>query len=223
MNAAPTSGLFIDLDGTLADSLGVMRAVYGRFLANHGRPASDAEFDSLNGPPLARVVERLTAAHGLDGDPEDLLAEYGRLIDQSYGAVPPTPGVRALLEAARGPSWIVGVVTSNDQARTRGWLDSTGLSDLVDVLVTGGEAANGKPDPDPYLLALERGRCEPSRSVAVEDSPDGARAALAAGLTTFAYDTDPQGAPAWPQGVHPVTDLAQVTSWIADRQPEGSS
>jgi len=212
------AGLFLDLDGTLADSLGVMRGVYQRFLEKHSRLASDAEFAALNGPPLSVVIKRLAAAHDLEGTPEGLVAEYGRLIDESYDAVSPSPGAEKLLEMARGNGWVVGVVTSNDGRRTRQWLDRTGLKNLVDVLVVGEDVTNGKPAPDPYLLALKRGRCLASHSIAVEDSAEGAEAAVAAGLRTFGYAGDPERPFTWPDGVDPITGLAQITSLVAGPQ-----
>src|SRR5688572_8005467 len=57
--------LLLDFDGTLADSLGVMRSVYDQFLLSHDKEPSDAEFESLNGPPLFEVVRRLKCTHGL--------------------------------------------------------------------------------------------------------------------------------------------------------------
>jgi HAD superfamily hydrolase (TIGR01509 family) len=44
-----------------------------------------------------------------------------------------------------------------------------------------------KPKPDVYLRAMSQLAAEPTRSFAVEDSLTGASAALAAGLTTFAF------------------------------------
>jgi phosphoglycolate phosphatase-like HAD superfamily hydrolase len=38
-------GLFVDLDGTLADSLGLLRKVYFRFMEKFGRKGSDSEFN----------------------------------------------------------------------------------------------------------------------------------------------------------------------------------
>jgi phosphoglycolate phosphatase-like HAD superfamily hydrolase len=64
------AGLFLDLDGTLADSLSLMRANYDRLLARHDRQGSDAEFDRMNGPPLSLVSQELIRAHGLKTTPE---------------------------------------------------------------------------------------------------------------------------------------------------------
>jgi beta-phosphoglucomutase-like phosphatase (HAD superfamily) len=42
-------GMFLDMDGTLADSVSVLRRVYFRFLEKSGCVGSDTEFDALNG------------------------------------------------------------------------------------------------------------------------------------------------------------------------------
>jgi beta-phosphoglucomutase-like phosphatase (HAD superfamily) len=48
----------------------------------------------------------------------------------------------------------------------------------------------GKPDPEPYLVALSRCDCRPDCSIAVEDSDTGIAAASAACIPTFAYRPD---------------------------------
>lgn len=47
--------------------------------------------------------------------------------------------------------------------------------------VVGDEVAEGKPHPEPYLLAAEKLGVNPRDCLAIEDSPTGARSALAAG------------------------------------------
>lgn len=58
----------------------------------------------------------------------------------------------------------------------------TGLSDYFSVLTTGDMVEHSKPRPDIYLLACERLGVEPGQAYAIEDSPNGIRAAHAAGL-----------------------------------------
>ena len=177
--------IFFDLDGTLADSLAVMRHAYSRFLGSFHVQGTDDEFASLNGPPLAEIVRRLAAAHGIAGDPEELETRYGEIIDEAYEFVAPAPGAAQCLEKAKELGCVVGIVTSNSNLRTRRWLDSAGFSRWVDVVVSGDDVRHGKPDPEGYVLATRRAGCPPSRILAIEDSRQGARAALAAGLKTF--------------------------------------
>lgn len=49
------------------------------------------------------------------------------------------------------------------------------------TIVTGDDVANGKPHPEPYLIAAATLGVEPSRCIAIEDSPTGIRSAVAAG------------------------------------------
>jgi len=211
--------LFLDLDGTLADSLHVMRAAYAEFLGRFGRPADDSEFASLNGPPLPEVVRRLQAAHGLPGDLDRLVAVYQSIVDDVYAGVAPTAGAPELLAAAKRAGWVVGVVTSSSAARTRQWLARTGLH--VDFVVAGEDTPRGKPHADPYLLALQRAERAAAAAVAVEDSPQGVAAALAAGIATYAYQ--PAGAPEWlwPAGTKQLSRLTELIPHLtqAARRP----
>lgn len=206
--------LLLDLDGTLADSLGVMKTVYRRFMQGEGRAPTDAEFDRLNGPPLAEGVRILKYIHGLAAPLAELLARYQTLIEEVYGTVPPSAGAHALLEVAKARGLTVGVVTSNGEARTRAWLAQAGLDGLVDVVVGSEAVARGKPAPGPYLVALKQLDRAPEAARAVEDSPLGAAAARAAGIPTFALLHDPKKTSGWPAGVTFVTSLADVQKRI---------
>jgi HAD superfamily hydrolase (TIGR01509 family) len=203
-------GLLLDLDGTLADSLGVMWTAYAAFLADHGHTPTQAEFDRLNGPPLAEVVAILCRDHAIPGDPAALLERYGAALDTAFAAVRPMPGARDLLVAARAAGWATAVVTSNARPRVASWLEAE-LPGLVDVLVTAQDCSRGKPFPDPYLKALELTGAAAAASLAVEDSPHGAQAALAAGVAVCGL-LPPGGHEArlWPAGVRRVAALAEI-------------
>jgi len=211
----PPHCLLLDLDGTLADSLHAMRAAYAAFLCRFGKPASDGEFASLNGPPLAEVVRRLQQTHHLPGRLEELIAAYQSVIDAVYADVPAMPGARELLSAVRVQGWKVGVVTSNSGRRARQWLERTGLGPLVDFIVAGEDAPRGKPYPDPYLLALARSGCGRESAIAVEDSPQGVAAALAAGLITYALQPADASESSWPKEAGRLARLEDLIPLLA--------
>ena len=176
-------GLFLDFDGTLADSLPALRHAYADFLQACGRTGSDAEFDTLNGPPLPVIVRTLKAAHGLDGDEPALLALYRAKIAEAGPLARPAPGAAAVLARAAERGWTAAVVTSGARAPTEALLRRFGLS--VALVVGGEDAPPGKPDPAPYRLALQRTGCAAEASLAVEDSFGGASSAVGAGLPTW--------------------------------------
>ncbi|MFH1057824.1 MAG: HAD family phosphatase [Pseudomonadota bacterium] len=183
---ARVRGLFLDLDGTLADSMPVMRQVYFDFLARLGRAGSAAEFDSVVGITLLQTVKVLKGAHGLEQDPLDLLRFYNSLVDGVYIThAAPTPGARALLLAARAAGVYSAVVTSAIRPVAAGWLAHNGLDALVAAIVAAEDVAYGKPDPEPYSKALGLAGIAAHEGLAVEDSSTGARAAMAAGIPTW--------------------------------------
>lgn len=58
-------------------------------------------------------------------------------------------------------------------------------------IVTSFNVKRGKPYPDPYLLALERGGFTPREAIVVENAPLGVKAGVAAGMFTIAANTGP--------------------------------
>lgn len=186
MTTRRVRGIFLDLDGTLADSMPVMRQVYFDFMARLGLAGSDAEFDSVVGVTLLRTVQALKARHGLDQDPLDLLRLYDRLVDAVYVThAAPAPGSRELLAAARRAGVFAAVVTSAARPVAAGWLAHNRLDSLVAAIVAAEDVAVGKPDPEPYLKALALAGVAAAEGLAVEDSATGAAAAIAAGIPTW--------------------------------------
>jgi HAD superfamily hydrolase (TIGR01509 family) len=209
-------GLLVDLDGTLADSLGTMRTAFGCFVTAHCREDSGAEFEKFNGPPLRNIVRQLREEFGLKRSENKLVADYERLLDAIYDEVAPSAGARALLEAANTAEWQVVVVTSNQRARVESWLDKTKLAYLVDRIVCGEDVSTGKPSPEPYRRGLALINADPNDCVGVEDSALGAQAALAAGLRTFGYQPESRPAPHWPRAVIPFSRLDDLAHALFD-------
>ena len=56
-------------------------------------------------------------------------------------------------------------------------------------MVTAFDVKKGKPDPEPYLMALKKGNLTANQAIVVENAPMGVRSAKAAGLLTIAVNT----------------------------------
>lgn len=193
-----SKGLFLDFDGTLADSIAVMRDTYERFLAVHQAAGSEAEFQSLNGPPLAEVVLRLRERHRLALPLDELHRQYQRLLAEAHALIQPSAGARRLLAAAQARAYRVAIVTSADSAAVSTWLARHELKPFVAGVIGGDTVARGKPDPEPYSRALRLLGCEAPHSLAIEDSPIGAAAAVAAGLRTYVLRSSAAPGRTWP-------------------------
>ena len=60
-----------------------------------------------------------------------------------------------------------------------------------ELMVTAFDVKHGKPDPEPYLMGMQKGGLTPEECIVVENAPLGIRAAKAAGIFTIAVNTGP--------------------------------
>jgi HAD superfamily hydrolase (TIGR01509 family) len=91
------------------------------------------------------------------------------------------PGVAAIVPAL-ARRYRLAIVTSSEPgpfARTHA---RTGLLEHFEIVLAQGDYARAKPEPDPYLRAVERLGVAGDRCLVIEDSERGLRAAKAAGL-----------------------------------------
>lgn len=210
MSRPTRRGIFFDLDGALADGSGAMRRAFGEFAAMLGHVASDADFAAVNGAPVPVLVAKLKRDWALAPKLHELIAQYDALMDAQAVELKPTPGAAETVEAAFRHGWKVGLVSARGGARSRAWLARSGLAAFVDVVVGGDEVCLGKPDPEPYLIALTRAGCSREISIAVDAAPLGVRAALAAGLKTFAVAPTENDTTEWSEGVRLIATLDEM-------------
>jgi HAD superfamily hydrolase (TIGR01509 family) len=116
-------------------------------------------------PEVERMRQRRNALYG------EMLAAETLLID----------GVEEVLSALHGKQ-MMAVVTSSRRDHFQLIHERTGLLKYFDFVVAEGDYVRSKPDPEPYLKAIERSGVAPGESVAIEDSVRGLTAARAAGL-----------------------------------------
>jgi beta-phosphoglucomutase len=101
----------------------------------------------------------------------------------------PLGGLLDLLDWADERRLGLAVVTNAPRANLDHTLQVLKIASRFQVLVSSEDVVRGKPDPLPYLTALERLGVTASEAVAFEDSVAGLRAAKAAGLHAFGVMT----------------------------------
>lgn len=144
-----------DIEPAIRDCRGVTRAFIREYF---GREYPDVDFD-----------------------------EFDALCDALYdeiiaGGVPVMAGVTDILHNLRCMGVKTAVATSSARARTVAHLESAGILDLFDSVITGDSIARSKPAPDIYLAAAQVLGVNPVRCIGVEDSHNGVRSAHAAGM-----------------------------------------
>lgn len=102
------------------------------------------------------------------------------------GAMEARPGAAELITALRAEGVATAVATTGTGDWVLPLLDMLFGLDAFDIVVTGSDVTDLKPDPAVYLETLARLDLTPADAVAVEDSANGVQAAVAAGLRCVA-------------------------------------
>jgi sugar-phosphatase len=174
--------ILFDLDGVLVDSQALIEEVWRKW-ASHWGLSGDEVIATVHGV-VARDVVRMFTPH-LDAEAEVKRINKEAQSDDGAGLVA-LPGALDCVHTAGRGRW--AVVTSGDRDTARSRLAAVGLP-IPEFLVTADDITNGKPDPEPYLLAADALSVPASRCVVVEDSPAGVTAGKRAGMTVFAVAT----------------------------------
>lgn len=174
-----------DMDGLLLDTERVYFDCFRTALTILGLPQDDNLFRRLVG--TNNVLGRQLLTEGLSG--RVTLEEFETAWDKEIAqrlvdCIPVKPGVRAVAEHLLDQDIPYIIATSTKAEKAHLHLDRAGLGALFPDVVGGDQVAASKPAPDIYLHATARLGHDPATCVAFEDSPNGVRAAHAAGLIT---------------------------------------
>lgn len=179
--------LLIDLDGTLADTMGELYQVYLSFLQDHGKVPSDEEYQTLVGPPLTVIVAMMKELHQLPGDHHLLLQEYRSRVEKALAQTPLMAGALDFLQRAFREGYGLVLVTSSPKVLAENFLQRHNLASFFSYIVTCDDVTNGKPHPEPYLLGLRLIDLPAENCLAIEDSVQGMQSAKSAGLQVIPF------------------------------------
>jgi len=197
------SGVVFDLDGVIVDSHPVHKRAWRSFFASVGKEVSDSDLDFI----LEGRRRKDILIHFLGELSDAELQEYGSKKDEFYRmeceTLEPVSGCVELIKRVSNAGLCLGVATSASRARASWTLEELKIAEYFDVVVTGDDVVQSKPDPTIYRLAAQGLCLSPERLVAVEDSVCGVRAAKSAGLRCL--------------GIAAPTKIDELTAAGADR------
>ena len=185
MSAPPLSAVLWDMDGTLVDTEPYWMAAETPLVESFGGTWSHEQALGLVGLGLedsARIFQAAGVRMGVHDIIDHLTDEVMRQL--AVTGVPFRPGAKELLASLRAAGIKTGLVTMSMRRMAHTVVDLIDF-DAFDVVIAGDDATRPKPFPDPYLQACEALGVTPAEVVAIEDSPNGLRSAVASGAAVI--------------------------------------
>lgn len=179
------TGMILDFDGTILDSMRVWLGLAADFLRENGaepRPELDAQL--ANCADLIAGAAWLQKEYGLPLSSEETLHGLLDMLNRRYLACKLKPGAEEFLREAGRRGYRLAIGTASDRGAVETILAKHGLLQLFGAILTTGETGLDKKDPAFYLAALERLGTRPGDTWLFDDAPFCLEAARACGIRT---------------------------------------
>jgi HAD superfamily hydrolase (TIGR01509 family) len=177
--------LIFDFDGLILDTETPEVKIWQDLYARHGQEFPlDEWVRTVVGSTVANLdpVGKLAQLTGLPLDQQALHEQAWRTRLEWQASLQPLPGVADYLDSARRLGLRLAVASSSPHDWVDGYLRRLEFFDLFDAIICREDAPRIKPAPDLFLAALTALHVRAGQALAFEDSPNGVRAAQAAGL-----------------------------------------
>jgi pyrophosphatase PpaX len=173
--------LLFDLDGTLIDSLPVIRQTFEHVYKEMGLPWEAEQIMETVGLPLIEVCRRFGGER--QQEMFDRYLHYQEAIhDQQIRGF---PGAAECLAELKRKNYSLGVVTAKRRRLALRGLRLSGMADFFSVVVAMEDTTRHKPDPEPVLKAMAELNADPLFTVFIGDSPFDIAAGKNAGVKTI--------------------------------------
>jgi HAD superfamily hydrolase (TIGR01509 family) len=174
-------GIVFDMDGLLLNTEALRMQALDDCARELGASIRTDLFAALIGGATQSAREKLEV-HLREDLPADFWKLYRRFAEARMVDVQPMPGALDLLDHLERRETPCAIATSATRESVERFCAPFGLVERFRVIVAKGDYATAKPAPDAYLTAAAKLDLAPADCLALEDSYNGVRAAVAAGM-----------------------------------------
>ena len=204
--------LIFDFDGTMLDTETPEFRSWQGIYADHGATLELSDWGRGIGTwgafdPWVDLESKI----GSTLNKEPIAVAHHARVKAAIQASKLLPGVLELLESASEAEIKLAIASSSNREWVEGWAAKLGVLNFFAATATQDDVLRVKPDPALYELACEKLSVQPQHALALEDSANGAKAALAAGLRCAVIPNPVTRTLEFPSGVVRLETLADVT------------
>ncbi|MBD2343150.1 HAD family hydrolase [Anabaena subtropica] len=178
------AAILFDLDGTIVNTDPIHYQAWQQMLSRYSIEIDETFYKSrisgrLNPEIIKDILPELSSAEGIK-----FADEKEALFRQLAAYLQPLSGFSELIAWTEAYELKRALVTNAPRLNAEFMLETLGITDAFDKIILADDCLAGKPDPAPYQAALSELEIQAEMAIALEDSPSGIRAAVAAGIST---------------------------------------
>lgn len=187
--------VLFDMDGVLFDSMPHHAEAWHKVMSGRRMPLSREEaylHEGRTGASTINIVYRREQNREASQEEIEYIYEEKTNVFNSFPEAQPMPGAQNMLNKVKANRLTPMVVTGSGQNSLLDRLENNFPDTFKqELMVTAFDVKYGKPNPEPYLMALAKGDLKPNQAIVVENAPLGVEAGVAAGIFTIAVNTGP--------------------------------
>jgi beta-phosphoglucomutase len=178
--------IIFDMDGVLVNSMPYHAEAWQQAFAASGISVKKRDIYELEGSNHMQTVDIIFRRFGripTDKEAKELSSRKIEIFNR-IEQVRPFDGMKELL-ADLAPKYSLAVVSGSNHNAVHDLMD-TFFPGAFQVIIDGDDVRKSKPDPEPYLMAVERLGVPKKECIVIENAPLGIRSAKSAGLLCIA-------------------------------------
>lgn len=186
-NKTSLKAVIFDMDGVIFDSEKGVRECWEIVAEKYGLKDIGILCDRCAGTTYDDTKKMFAEFYGKDVPYDEYKAECSALFHERYdgGRLPMKKGIKEILTYLKERKIPLAVASSTREVTVKKWLDQAELTPFFDKIICGDMVEKGKPEPDIYIKACEELGGTRSGVFAIEDSYNGIRSAVAAGINAI--------------------------------------
>lgn len=185
--------LLFDLDGTLIDSEKFHFDCWNEFLHPFGVTLELKDWlTNYAGIPLPQNAKTLIERYKIDTDLAGFIARREQLTYEGFKTkdIALMPFALEFIQFFYEKGLTLAVVTASPRVDVDAVFERNGLAKYFKVFITRTDVSKSKPDPESYQVCVERLGLQKDECLVFEDTVNGVKSAMAAGITCYAIQSN---------------------------------